>query len=67
MDNKLKAIRTHRMLTKSELANRAGLSTVTIDRVEKGYECRMGTKRKILGALGIEIADRLRVFPEDEE
>ncbi|MBW2223255.1 MAG: hypothetical protein JRF54_03390 [Deltaproteobacteria bacterium] len=37
-----------------------------IDRVEKGFGCRMDTKRKILEALGLRLADRVRVFGEEE-
>ena len=54
------------MMSKAELARRAGLSVLTIDRSEKGLECRMDTKRKILEALGLNLADRIRVFGEEE-
>ena len=64
--NHLKKIRIERMMSKAELARRAGLSVLTIDRVEKGYGCRMDTKRKILEALGLNLTDRVRVFGEEE-
>ena len=32
-------------MSKAELARKAGVSTLTIDRVEKGKDCRMDTKR----------------------
>ena len=67
MKTRLKAIRAQRMITKSELAKSAGLSVVTIDRIENGYDCRPKTKRKLLGALGISIENRHEVFPDDEE
>lgn len=54
------------MVSKAELARRANLSVLTIDRVERGYGCRMDTKRKILEALGLSLADRVRVFGEEE-
>jgi len=54
------------MMSKAELARRAGLSTLTIDRVEKGMPCRMDTKRKILEALGLTPSDRVKVFGEDD-
>jgi predicted transcriptional regulator len=54
------------MMSKAELARRANLSVLTIDRVEKGLGCRMDTKRKILEALGLSLADRVRVFGEEE-
>jgi len=54
------------MMSKAELARRANLSVLTIDRVEKGYGCRMDTKRKILEALDLGLGDRVRVFGEEE-
>ena len=50
------------MMSKTELARKAGLSTLTIDRVEAGRPCRLDTKRKILLALGLEVSDKDRVF-----
>lgn len=64
--NNVRRIRIERMLSKAELARRANLSVLTIDRVERGYGCRMDTKRKILEALGLSLADRVRVFGEEE-
>ena len=60
--SKLKKIRESRLISKSELAREAGVSTVTIDRVEKGYDCRMATKRRILEALGMSAKDKNKVF-----
>ncbi|GAB4298804.1 MAG: hypothetical protein Fur0034_09910 [Desulfuromonadia bacterium] len=51
-------------MSKAELARLAGVSAVTIDRIERGEECRMETKRKILMALGIRLEDRGMVFGE---
>ncbi len=48
-------------------ARRAGLSTLTIDRVERGMKARMDTKRKILEALGLKPQDRVMVFGDAEE
>lgn len=64
--NRVRATRIERMMSKAELARRANLSVLTIDRVEKGLGCRMDTKRKILEALGLSLADRVRVFGEEE-
>ena len=64
--NNVRKLRIESMLSKAELARRANLSVLTIDRVEKGYGCRMDTKRKILGALGLSLGDRVRVFGEEE-
>jgi DNA-binding XRE family transcriptional regulator len=64
--NNVRKLRTERMMSKAELARRAGLSTLTVDRVEKGMPCRMDTKRKILEALGLTPADRVAVFGDDD-
>ena len=50
------------MMSKAELARKAGLSTLTIDRVEAGRPCRLDTKRKILLALGLKVSDKDRIF-----
>ena len=64
--NNVRKMRTERMMSKAELARRAGVSTLTIDRVERGMKCRMDTKRKIIEALGLKPEDRAMVFAEDE-
>jgi DNA-binding XRE family transcriptional regulator len=50
------------MMSKAELARKAGLATLTIDRVEAGKTCRLDTKRKILHALGLRVSDKDSVF-----
>ena len=50
------------MMSKAELARKAGLSSLTIDRVEAGRPCRLDTKRKILLALGLRVSDKDQVF-----
>jgi DNA-binding XRE family transcriptional regulator len=60
--NNVKKLREERMLSKAELARLAGISPLTLDRIEKGKACRMATKRKILLALGLTINQRERVF-----
>jgi DNA-binding XRE family transcriptional regulator len=65
--NNVRKMRTERMMSKAELARRAGLSTLTIDRVERGMKARMDTKRKILEALGLKPTDRVMVFGDAEE
>ena len=50
------------MMSKGELAWKANLSILTIDRVENGNRCRLDTKRKILLALGLKVSDSSRVF-----
>ena len=64
--NNVRKLRIDRMMSKAELARRANLSVLTIDRVEKGFGSRMNTKRKILEALGLSLEDRVRVFGEEE-
>lgn len=60
--NNLKKMRESMLLSKSELARKAGISPLTIDRIEKGYQCRMDTKRKIIHALGLKISQKEKVF-----
>jgi DNA-binding XRE family transcriptional regulator len=50
------------MMSKAELARKAGLSTLTIDRIEAGRPCRLDTKRKLLSALGLKVSDKDKVF-----
>lgn len=65
--NNVKKIREALMMSKAELARKAGLSTLTIDRVEAGKACRLDTKRKILHALGMKVGDREEVFSTSSE
>lgn len=60
--NNVQTFREGLMMSKAELARKAGLSTLTIDRVEAGRPCRLDTKRKILLALGLRVTDKDRVF-----
>lgn len=60
--NEIQRIREEQMMSKAELARKAGLSTLTIDRLEAGRPCRLDTKRKVLLALGLKISDKDRVF-----
>ena len=60
--NNVRKIREALMMSKAELARKAGLSTLTVDRVEAGKACRLDTKRKILHALGLKVSDRETVF-----
>jgi len=63
--NLIKRIREDLLISKSQLARKAGVSFLTIDRVEKGMSCRMDTKRKIILALGYKLSDKQEVFPGD--
>lgn len=63
--NLVKGIRETLLMSKAELARKAGVSPLTIDRVEKGKSCRMETKRKIILALGYDLGEKKQIFPED--
>ncbi len=60
--NSVREIREAKMMSKAELARRASVTVQTIDRIEKGNDCRLDTKRKIILALGYKLADRTKVF-----
>lgn len=60
--NNVQRYRENLMMSKAELARKAGLSTLTIDRVEAGRPCRLDTKRKILLALGLRVGDKDQIF-----
>ncbi len=60
--NNLQRLREDQLLTKAELARKAGVSPLTVARVEAGQECRVDTKRKIILALGMTPSDRAKVF-----
>jgi DNA-binding XRE family transcriptional regulator len=60
--NIVKKIREELLMSKAELARKAGVSSLTIDRIEKGKSCRMETKRKIIIALGYNLSDKSKVF-----
>lgn len=65
--NQVQRFRENLMMSKAELARKAGLSTLTIDRVEAGRPCRLDTKRKILIALDLKVSDKDRVFGASED
>jgi DNA-binding XRE family transcriptional regulator len=63
--NAVRKIREVLLMSKAELARKAGLSPLTVDRVEKGKSCRLETKRKIILGLGYSVSDKNKVFPGD--
>jgi len=63
--NAVKDIREQLLMSKAELARKAGVSPLTIDRIEKGKSCRMETKRKIILALGYALSNKDKIFPEN--
>ncbi len=52
-------------MTQAQLARKAKVALRTIHSVEKGMNCRMDTKRKILLALGLRFEDKDQVFPSN--
>ena len=62
--NFVRSIRERLLISKAELARKAGVSSLTIYNVENGKSCRMETKRKIILALGYELSDKDKIFPE---
>ena len=62
--NSVRQIRESQMMSKAELARKADVTVQTIDRIEKGNECRLDTKRKIILALGYKLVDRTQIFEE---
>jgi DNA-binding XRE family transcriptional regulator len=60
--NNVRVLREEQLLTKAELARRAGISPLTLARIESGCPCRVDTKRKVILALGLRPADKDRVF-----
>ncbi len=67
-EEKMNSLRTYRekvFLSKAELARKAGISEITVDRVESGKSCRLETKRKIILALGLELSEAGKIFGTD--
>lgn len=62
----IKRIRENLLISKSELARKAGISPRTVDRIENGMHCRKNTKRKILLALGYDLSESGMIFPNDQ-
>ncbi|MFO8055700.1 MAG: helix-turn-helix transcriptional regulator [bacterium] len=65
--NNVRQLRESQLMSKAELARKAGISPLTIDRIERGENCRMDTKRKIILALGFTLGDKHKVFAGDDE
>ncbi len=54
-------------MSKAELARKAGVSPLTVDRIERGAACRMATMRKIILALGLPLEEKEKVFPGGDD
>ena len=63
--NNVRTIRESKMMSKAELARKASVTVQTIDRIEKGNDCRLDTKRKIILALGYKLGDRSKIFLDE--
>jgi len=61
--NRVREFRENKLMTQAQLARKAKVALRTIHSVEKGMNCRMDTKRKILLALGLRFEDKDLVFP----
>ena len=61
--NRVRELREDRLMTQAQLARKASVARRTIHSVEKGMNCRMDTKRKILLALGFPFDQKHMVFP----
>ena len=60
--NSLREIRESLMMSKTELSRKAGISSITVERIENGKPSRVETQRKILLALGLKLSERDKVF-----
>jgi predicted transcriptional regulator len=60
--NTVRKIREKLLISKAELARKAGISQFTIDRIEKGMSCRIETKRKIILAFGYDLSEKGLIF-----
>jgi len=63
--NQVRKLREERLMSKAELARTAGISPLTLNRIERGIGCRMETKRKIILALGLKLSEKNNVFTDD--
>lgn len=62
-ENKVKEIRESLLMSKAELARKAGVSPLTVGRIEAGSPCRIDTMRKVVLALGVPLSEHEKVFP----
>ena len=60
--NRVRELRENKLMTQAQMAKKARVALRTIHSVEKGMNCRMDTKRKILIALGMRFEDKDQVF-----
>lgn len=60
--NTVRKTREKLLMSKAELARNAGISPLTLDKIEKGMSCRIETKRKIIMAFGYNLSDKGLIF-----
>lgn len=60
--NEVKVFRENLMMSKAELARKAGISVQTLNRIERGEVCRVDTQRKILEALNLRVDEKDKIF-----
>ncbi len=60
----LRATREAKVLTQEELAKKAGVSRITVSRLENGHDAYPATIRKLATALGVEPAQLVRAHHE---
>jgi DNA-binding XRE family transcriptional regulator len=60
--NAVRKIWDELLMSKAELARKAGISRLIVDRIEKGMSCRIETKRKIILAFGYDLTDEGLIF-----
>ncbi|MBI4828099.1 MAG: helix-turn-helix transcriptional regulator [Nitrospinae bacterium] len=60
--NRVKEHRDNLMMSKAELARKAGISVQTLNRIERGEACRVDTQRKILEALHVPVEEKDKIF-----
>jgi transcriptional regulator with XRE-family HTH domain len=61
--NRVRELREELLLTRDDLARRAGVSLRTVWSVEAGHNSRVDTKRAILRALGVSRSRYREIFP----
>jgi len=66
--NRLKHYRVQKLLSRAELANKAGVSIAVIEKIENGKtNPRIATKRKLIAGLGMTVDQAELVFPHYED
>ncbi len=60
--NRVRELRENRLMTQVQLAKKAKVAVRTIQSVEKGMDCRMVTKRKLLFAFDLSLDQMSQLF-----